>query len=271
MHREAINSITFIGTGGGRVVRANQMRSFGGLVIKLNNCQIQLDPGPGSLTRMSDYKLYPARTKIIFVSHSHIDHANDVNALVDSMTLGGINKRGTLISVPSVLAGDKEDGPWLRNFYRGKLNQVISVSPGDKIKVRDLNFVATKTKHDEEYNVGLRIEFENFVLGYTSDTAYFKGLAKEFKGSTVLIINVLRPGIDRWKTHMCTDDAVKLVEEVKPELAIITHFGAKMLRANPLYEAREIQKRTGVRTLAATDGFRVSLDGFIQNPTQTTL
>ena len=272
MHREAVNRIIFIGTGGGRVVRASQMRGFGGFVINLAGHQIHIDPGPGALAKMGEYKLYPSKTDIVVVSHAHVDHANDVNALIDSMTLGGINKKGILVSVPSVIAGSKDDTPWLRNYYRSKLNQLFSLSPGDNIKVGDLNFVATKTKHDEEHCIGLRIELGKMVIGYTSDTAYYKGLGKELKDSIALIINVLRPGSDKWKTHMCTDDAVKLIDEVKPELAIITHFGAKMLRANPLYEAREIQKKTGVRTLAANDGFRVSLDGFIaQAPTQTTL
>lgn len=272
MHRDALNSITFIGTGGGRVVFANQLRSFGGFVVRIHDWQLLLDPGPGALARMSDYKLPPAKTKVIFVSHAHVDHANDVNAIIDTMTLGGINKKGTLISVPSVLVGSREEGPWLRKFYKDRLNQVFSLSPGDRVTIGDMTFVATKTKHDEEYNIGLKIGFKNLVIGYTSDTAYFKSLGKEFKGSTVLIINVLRPGRDKWKTHMCTDDAIKLIEEVKPELAIITHFGAKMLRANPLYEAREIQKRTGVRTIAATDGMNINLDGFIaQAPSQTTL
>ena len=70
---------------------------------------------------------------------------------------------------------------------------------------------------------------------------------------------------------MCAADAIRIIEEVKPELAVITHFGAKMLKANPLYEAREIQKRTGVRTLAATDGMKINLDGFVNPSQQTTL
>ena len=58
---------------------------------------------------------------------------------------------------------------------------------------------------------------------------------------------------------MCSEDAVKLIERIRPEMAIIQHYGAKMLRSNPVYEAREIQRRTGVRTLAARDGMKVSL------------
>ena len=77
--------------------------------------------------------------------------------------------------------------------------------------------------------------------------------------SNVLIANVLRPGSDKWKTHMCSDDAAKLASRVRPELLIIQHFGAKMLKVKPLYEARDIQKASGVRTIAATDGLSIGL------------
>jgi hypothetical protein len=45
-----------------------------------------------------------------------------------------------------------------------------------------------------------------------------------------------------------------------------------MLNANPLLEAREIQKRTGVRTIAADDRLEVNLEGIAQGRgVQTTL
>jgi len=100
----------------------------------------------------------------------------------------------------------------------------------------------------------------------TSDTSYFPELAEAFEGVAVLIMNVLRPGKDHWKTHFCSEDAVKLINAVRPELAIIQHYGAKMLRSSPIYEAREIQRRTGVRTIAAMDGTKIDLSGLSTMP-----
>ena len=57
--------------------------------------------------------------------------------------------------------------------------------------------------------------------------------------------------------HLCSDDTVKFLEKVKPKLAIIQHFGRHMLKANPLYEARAITKKTGVQVVAATDGLTI--------------
>ena len=110
-------------------------------------------------------------------------------------------------------------------------------------------------------DIGMKLEAPGISIGYTSDTAYFPELAEVFKGVTVLIMNVLRPGKDRWKTHFCSEDGIELISAVRPELAIIQHYGAKMLRASPIYEAREIQRRTGIRTIAAMDGAKVDLKG----------
>ena len=255
------NKITFLGVGGGRIVVTNQIRATGGFMIKLGEHQIHVDPGPGAIARARQYDVREASTDIVFVSHRHIDHANDVNAVIDAITLGGIHKRGILISTKAVISGVGKESPWLNSFYKRQLKACFVLRVGDNVRIGDLNFVATKTQHDEPYNIGFRLEGLGITIGYTSDTAYWPGLAKEFKGCSLLILNVLRPGRDRWKTHMCSEDAIKLLSQVRPELAIIQHFGAKMLRANPLYEAREIQRRTGVRTIAAVDGMQISLKG----------
>lgn len=250
------DKITFCGVGGGRVVISNQIRATGGFVINLAGHQIHVDPGPGALPKAKQFGVRLTKTDIIFVSHNHTEHANDVNAVIEAMTVGGIHKGGVLISVPSVISGKQ---PWLHKYYKSLLNECFSVKVNDVVKVGNLTFTATPTKHDEPSNVGFKLETDSISIGYTSDTTYFSELYRAFKGVKILIINVLRPGNDKWKTHMCTDDAIRLIDKVKPELAILQHFGAKMIRANPMYEARKVQSKTGVRTIAATDGLTISI------------
>ncbi len=255
------DKITFLGTGGGRVVVSNQIRSTGGFMINLAGHQIHVDPGPGALVKAREFNIDTSRTGIFFVSHAHLDHVNDINAVIDALTLGGVHKKGILISVPSVIEGTDADIPWLRKFHRSVLDECFSIRVGDSVKIGELSFTATPTKHDEPMNVGFKLESSKLSIGYTSDTTYSGELWRTFKGVKILIINTLRPGKDRWKTHMCTEDVIRLIDKVHPELAIIHHFGAKMVRANPLYEARKIQTRTGIRTIAAADGLVVSLKG----------
>jgi len=260
------NKIIFLGTGGGRIVVANQIAATGGFVIQLNGTQIHIDPGPGALVRARQYGIKPSKTDIVYITHHHIDHVNDINAVIDAITLGGVYKKGVLISTKTVIEGSDDEIAWLQPFYRDKLAQCIIARTGDSFEIRNLKFTATPTKHDISENIGLRIDSNEISIGYTSDTCYFPELAEAFRGVSVLIANVLRPGKDHWKTHFCSEDVVKLITDVRPELAIIQHYGAKMLKANPIYEAREIQRRTGIRTIAATDGFKLELKSLSKIP-----
>jgi len=256
------DKIIFLGTGGGRVVIANQLAATGGFVIQLEGYQIWVDPGPGALVRAKQYGVRASKTDIIYVSHEHIDHSNDVNAVIDAMTLGGIKKRGILISTQTVINGGTENGPVLLPFYKNTLKEVFAIRTNDKIKIGPLNFIATPTKHDVETN-GLRLETGKVTIGYTGNTAPAPELAEAFKGCNVLIIDVLKPGKESWKTHFCSEDAANLISQVKPELAIITHFGARMLKHKPIFEVREIQKKTGIRVIAAQDGMRIDLSSIV--------
>jgi len=70
----------------------------------------------------------------------------------------------------------------------------------------------------------------------------------------VLILNTIFPHNKEIETHLNTEKAIKIIQKVKPETAIITHFGMTMLNANPEKEAEIIEDKTGVKTIAAEMG-----------------
>ncbi len=260
-----VNQIIFTGCGGGRILVSSQLKSTGGFAVRLGGVQILIDPGPGTLANTRRCGIDATATDIIFCSHKHIDHVNDLNAMIDAMTLGGINKKGVLICSPEVVEGEEDNAPWLMPFYKKLLNNIFIVKKGDNIKFDSITFHAVETKHDDSSAVGLVIEAPGIKIGYTSDTIYFPKLAEQFEGCDVLIANVLRPGNDAWKTHMCSEDAMRLATKAKPKLLVLHHFGAKMLQARPMYEAREIQTRTGIRTMASDDGMKIELSGLTRS------
>ena len=63
---------------------------------------------------------------------------------------------------------------------------------------------------------------------------------------------------------MSTDDAIAILREVEPEMAVMTHFGMRMLNAGPEKEAEEIRKQTGVDTVAAVDNMRLKVGEELQ-------
>ena len=58
---------------------------------------------------------------------------------------------------------------------------------------------------------------------------------------------------------MSTEDAGYMIEKVKPELAVITHFGMRVIQENPETQAKWIEERSGVKTIAARDFMTLEL------------
>lgn len=54
-------------------------------------------------------------------------------------------------------------------------------------------------------------------------------------------------------------DAEHIITELKPKVAILTHFGMTVWRARPWEVAEKLSQRTGVRVIAARDGMRFDL------------
>ena len=256
--------LIFLGTGGGRFSAINQRRMTGGFRIdNLGGKNYHVDPGPGALVRTYQFGLDPRNIDGIFVSHAHTDHYNDAEILIEAMTRGMTLNQGHIIGGKSVLSGFELWGPCISRYHQSNSN-VLELEPGD-IRYFDSCLIrATPTNHGEPKGIGFQIEYKDFKISYTADTSYFPELSKAHQGADILIASVLRPGRKSIKRHLATSGFIRLINEIKPKLAIMTHLGLKMISSNPISEAKRITKLTGVKTLAAFDG--MSLDINYNNP-----
>jgi ribonuclease BN (tRNA processing enzyme) len=136
------------------------------------------------------------------------------------------------------------------------------MKPGDREKVGDVEITAVQTVHSEPGGIGFvfRGMKSSKKIGYASDGVYYAGQEEHFRGCDYLILNVLRPRGKEWPKHMNTDQAAKLVELAEPKTAIITHFGMLLLKAGPWKEAKYIEEKTGIKTIAAKDGLKIADD-----------
>jgi phosphoribosyl 1,2-cyclic phosphodiesterase len=239
-----------------------QKRMTGGFRIDdIDGKNIHIDPGPGALVRTYQFGLNPLNLNGVLVSHCHTDHYTDAEILIEAMTKGMTRKKGFIIGSRSVIMGYEKWGPCISNYHLSK-PQVNVLEAGESKKTGKLNITATRTKHGDPKAVGFKFQLHDFTLSYTSDTGYFKDLHREHKDTDVLLASVIRPGNDRLNGHMCADDFGKLVNEVSPKLAIMTHLGMKLIMNNPEQEAARIQENTGIKIIAARDGLKLNLDDF---------
>ena len=255
--------IRFLGVGGGRFSTICQRGGTGGIYLE-GSQKLHVDPGPGALVAMRDFGIDPTGTDGVLISHAHPDHYSDAEVLIEAMTRGGTVSKGVLIASDSVLLGYDQYEPVLSSYHRSLPLTAKAVRPGDRCAIGNTAVQATSADHSDPTTVGFKMDTEEGVISYVSDTAFIPQLAVEHDGARVLILAVMRPLGARIPYHLSTEDAAKIVASIQPELTIITHFGMRMWEEGPERQADWIVRESGARTIAAHYGMRVRLDDRIE-------
>lgn len=265
------NNIIFLGTAGDSQVSGKQVRASGGIIIQIGELQFHLNPGPGSLVRAAQYGVNLRANTAIFVTNSNLLNCNDVNAVIDAMTYGGMDKNGLLVANKTVVQGDEKHSPFLNRSQASCVERIIMLTKGQKMAIEEVEIHALPAETTDENAIGLKFLAPDFTLVYSSDTKYSKDIVEQYKGADILLLNVNLPGNERSDESLSSDDAKKIIKEVNPKLAILTNFGMKMIKADPLYEGRMIQKDTDIQVIVAKDGMTISPGSYAANSNQKRL
>ncbi|MEM1550753.1 MAG: MBL fold metallo-hydrolase, partial [Candidatus Bathyarchaeia archaeon] len=248
---------------GGRFATITQKRRTGGIrvISERGRINMHIDPGPGALIYSLEMGLDPQKISAIFISHSHLDHVNDAEPLIEAMSEGTAKKRGMLVASRSVLRGNEICESSISRYHQAMPEKVIEATIGSSFDVDGVKVTVCKAVHSDPDTVGFRFDIEGFgSFAYMPDSEYFSDVSKFYSGLRLIILSVLRPSGQPWEGHMTTDDAIRIIENTRPEMAIITHFGMQMILKSPEREAELIEKKTNVLTKAAFDGMRILLE-----------
>lgn len=251
-------TIVFLGTGGGRFATIHQTRATGGIYID-SRLKLHIDPGPGSLVMMKNQNIDPTKTDGILISHCHPDHYCDAEVLIEAMTNGGSERRGFLLGSESIF-GKIQNYRAIISEYHQKLTNMLCAKPGDVFELGNDLISITPAFHSDPSTIGFLLHDAFGKVAYVPDTTYNEKIAHANKDVRVLIISVTRPLNAGIEYHLCTEDATKLVNMIRPELAVITHFGMRMLKEGAEKQAEWIEKYAGIKTISATDGMKIHLE-----------
>ena len=257
-YRQTMTTLTFLGTGGGRFATIYQVRGTGGLYLK-DGVNVHIDPGPGALVHMARLKMDPAKTDAVIISHCHPDHYTDAEVLLEGMTRGGLKRRGALIGSRTALEGENGHGPAISRYHHGLPDRALVVGRGDRFNIGALEVDVLGTKHSDPSGVGFRFNTSAGAICYMSDTEMDSEVTAQHKGARVLILALTRPLRSRVPQHLCTEDAAEIAREIRPEMVLLTHFGAKLIYEGVGKQAQYIERESGVRTVAAEDLMTVHL------------
>ena len=223
------DELVILGSGGGRHNIRTQHRATGGILFKFNGIQTHIDPGPGAIVRLNQYHEDPIKTELFVVTHVHIDHFNDLCAIIEasreSLHDKSYNyfKKGTLITTDDTLK-------FVSDYHQNMLEKVVPFKAGDSIDYKGVKIVGTKVIHSQVEGFGVIFKLQYYSIGFSSDTNVFNGFSEQFSGVDILVLNLLRPDSITCKRHLCTDEVIPYLNNIKPipKTLIITHFGSYM-------------------------------------------
>jgi len=254
-----MNKIKFLGTAGARFVVMKQLRSSGGIWLTLNDTNVLIDPGPGSLVRCLSSKplLNPTELDGIILTHRHLDHSNDINIMIEAMTNGGFNKKGVIFAPQDALQED----PVILNYIRDYVKKIEILQQKRTYKLGNISF-STPIKHFHGVETfGLNIHSKNCSISLITDTRYFEGLETYYKGN-IIIINVVRLEEKQGIDHLSLKDAERILSTNRPKLGILTHFGMTMIMGKPWIIADRLSKKLGLTIVSARDGMEIDIDKY---------
>jgi phosphoribosyl 1,2-cyclic phosphodiesterase len=243
--------LTFMGTAGARFMVAKQVAASGGLYIEDRNTRLALDPGPGAIVQYAQLGVDLTTLDAIVLSHRHLDHSGDVNVMLEAMTDGGFQHRGQLFCPSDAL----DDDPVVLKYVRRFPREIVRLAPETTYAVNGLSFTTSGRHVHQSETYGFRFGDR---LGWITDSGYYEGIAEQHKAEVMVIHTVLRDCIPTLP-HLCIADAERIILAARPRLALLTHYGMTVWRANPAEIAAGLSQRTGIEVRAAHDGMSVEL------------
>ncbi|MFC1942765.1 MBL fold metallo-hydrolase [Chloroflexota bacterium] len=248
------DTITFLGTAGARFMVTRQLAASGGLWLNLGGTEILVDPGPGSIVQSTKRKLKADKLSAIIVSHRHLDHSADVNIMVEAMTNGGFDQHGWLFAPADALGTEPVIFSYLKDFIEG----IVVLKEGESYKIGDISF-STPVRHMHPVETyGMIFQTPRHTFAYITDSQYFDGLCQNYATDLIIINTVLlEPKLS--VAHLSIPEAAHIINEIKPKVAILNHFGMGVWQAKPWEIAESLSHETGIRVIAASDGMKFDL------------
>ena len=253
------NFIRFLGTAGTRFVMLSQCRSTGGIWFSYGGSRGVIDPGPGSLVKICEASpsLSPIDINTLILTHRHVDHSSDVNALAEGMVLKSRLPRGFVLLTHDCF----EDGDRvLMRYLTGRIDKIVIHEDGAASSpVSGVTVESVKHSHHGVQCFGLIFRCEGLpAWGLISDTAPMPGFDEIYADCEMLVVNVTLKFPRARLDHMTITDIKSLLGILRPKTAVITHMGGDMLDLGDKYISRRLSTKY-TRVIPARDGMIIDL------------
>jgi len=226
-------------------IRDKRLRSS--VMITINNLNYLIDCGPDFRQQMLREEIQDIRA--ILFTHEHKDHIagmDDVRAFnfkhqKDMDVYCDMNVQKALLrEFPYVFSDNKYPGVPEVNIHQINSNESFNI---------DGNlFTPIEVMHYKLPVLGFRVNDLTYI---TDAKTISRKEIKKIKGTRVLVINALR--ISEHISHFNLKEALSFINEVKPEVAYLTHVSHLMGRSE------DVEKQLPDQVILAYDGLQVDI------------
>ncbi len=222
--------LTFLGTGTSigvpviacncsvcKSTNAHDKRFRTSAMVSVDGQNIIIDCGPDFRFQMLKQNVEDINA--VLFTHEHRDH---IAGLDDIRAFNYIlNKTIPIYGTKHVLEAIKTEFPYIfsEGRYFGAPQLTVNEISENRFSIGDTEILPIMIMHDKLPIMGFRIG----DLTYITDASFISDAEKEkIKGSKVLVINALRNS--KHVSHFSLNEAIELINEVKPEQAFLTHI-----------------------------------------------
>ena len=253
--------LTILGSGTGV---PSLERSSCAVLIKIEDSQILLDAGPGTMRRLLEAGTTISNISFIFLSHFHPDHSGELAPFLFASKYPEKNSRQKPLTIIA--------GKGFSAFYHGLrmvYGQWIELAAGivqmveldnqshDIREFNDFKVESLPVNHRPE-SIAYRLTCKNGIsIVYSGDTDYSENLISLAKNADLLICESAFPDNFKIDGHLTPSLAGRIATQAKVGKLLLTHFYPECDQADIEAECR--QTYTGPLILAK-DLMKIGLD-----------
>ncbi len=246
--------IIFLGTNGWF---ATDMGNTVSILIDTENFYIVLDAGDG-ISKIDQY-IKDEKPIIVLLSHLHLDHIIGLHVFAKFLFNQEINiygYKGTRNGIKKIIKH-----PYSSPFGNIPVNvQIHDLNEGNY----NLGFPITcKLLVHADPCLGYRIEIENKIITYCTDTGICQNLYELANNADLLITECsYKPGQEEWAwPHLKPEEAAEVAVKSNVQKLILTHFDASSYRTmQDRKKAEDKAKIIFPEATAASDGLELILE-----------
>jgi len=251
--------LTFLGTGTSKGIPvigstnevclstdSKDKRLRSSVLISWNNFNYVIDCGPDFRQQMLRKNI--SKIDGIIYTHEHSDHTAGLDDIRPfTQHYGDL----PIYAYKRVIEDLKKRFEYIftkENKYPSAPSVIVNIIKNKPFKLSNLEIVPISVSHGKLNIFGYRFD----KLAYLTDVSFINNLEKEkLNNLEVLIINALQ--IKDHPTHFNLEKALKLIEDVKPKRAYITHISHK------LGFHSVIEKQLPKNVFLAYDGLKIEI------------